>query len=368
MEPLNVRDFEALARERMEPTAWDYFAGGVEDEFSITDNEAAFRRVKLRPRMLVDVTQRDLSTTVLGTPLAFPVILAPTTYQRLAHPDAELAVARAAAAHGVVACFGTGNHYSIEEIAAEVKAPLWFQPYWYGNRAVIERLVRRAEDAGCRALVVTVDASYAARRERQLRRKLIVPPDIEQRNLVGIGLEERTVTTDSGTPPIIAATGGFIALVWDDIAWLRRITRLPLLIKGILTAEDAVMAVEHGAEGIVVSNHGARQVDTVVTSIEALPEVVDAVGGRAEILLDSGVRRGIDVLKALALGARAVMIGRPFLWGLAVGGEAGVRQILQIFRDEIDTNMTQLGRPTIASIDRTMVKVPTDWTGDPHAR
>ena len=362
MEPLNVRDYEALARAKMEETAWDYFAGGVEDEFSVTENETAFRQVKLRPRMLVDVTQRDLSTAVVGTPLAFPVILAPTTYQRLAHPDAEMAVARAAAALGVVPCLGTGNHFSIEEIAAEVKSPLWFQPYWYGNRTIIERLVRRAEDAGCRALVATVDASYAGRRERQLRRKLIVPPDIEQRNLVGIGLEEHPVTLPGATQPIIAAAGGFIALTWDDIAWLRRLTRLPLLIKGILTAEDAVMAVEHGAEGIVVSNHGARQLDTVISSIEALPEVADAVSGKAELVLDSGVRRGTDVLKALALGAKAVMIGRPFLWGLAVGGEAGVRQILEIFRAEIDTNMAQLGRPTIASIDRTMVKAPADWT------
>ena len=366
MEPLTVRDFEALAREKMEPTAWDYFAGGVEDELSLAENEAAFRRVKLRPRMLVNVTQRDLTTTVLGTPLAFPVILAPTTYQRLAHPDAEMAVARAAAAMGVVACLGTGNHYSVEEVAAEVKAPLWFQPYWYVNRTIIERLVRRAEDAGCRALVVTVDASYPARRERQLRRQLVVPPDVEQRNLVGIGLEERPAETSGGAKPLIAAAGGFIALVWDDLAWLRRITRLPLLVKGILTAEDAVMAVEHGVEGILVSNHGARQVDTVIPAIEALPEVVDAVAGRAEILLDSGVRRGTDVLKALALGARAVMIGRPFLWGLAVAGEAGVRQILEIFRAEIDTNMTQLGRPTIASIDRTLVKVPADWGAPPR--
>lgn len=356
MELINLHDYEKRAQEVMEPTAWDYFAGGPEDEYTLADNCEVFRRIKFRPRMLIDVSKRDLSTTVLGHRLSMPVMIAPTTYQRLAHPDAELAVVRAASAVGTIGIFSTGCHYSIEEIVAASSTPVWFQLYAYENRTITERLVRRAENAGCSVLMVTVDASYPRRHERGLRRPLIVPPDIEMRTLIGIGLNENR-TDEHGNPIRRPIGSGFYGLTWDDIAWLRKTTKLPMALKGIITAEDAVKCLDYGVDGIVVSNHGARQVDTTMTAMDALPEIVDAVGSRMEIMMDGGIRRGADVLKAIAFGAKAVLIGRPFLWGLAVNGEPGVRHVLEILREEMDLAMAQLGRPTIASIDRSMVVV-----------
>jgi 4-hydroxymandelate oxidase len=342
---INLADYEALAREKLTETAWDYYAGGAEDEYTVADNCQAFRRIKLRPRVLVDVGKRDLATEVLGQPIALPVLLGPTTHQRLAHPDAELASARAAAAAGTIFIVPTEGHYSVREIAAAAPGPLWFQLYTFGGREGSARLVQRAEDAGCRALVVTVTAFYEPRRERHLRRPMLLPPDLRLGNLEEAGLVAPGSLDAPATLP----------LTWPDIAWLRSITRMPIVLKGITTAEDAALAVEHGADAIIVSNHGGRQIDGTLATIEALPEVVERVAGRIEILLDGGIRRGTDVLKALALGAKAVLIARPYLWGLATSGEEGVRQVLGLLRDEIDCAMAQLGRPDIKSIDSTMV-------------
>ncbi|MSP14632.1 MAG: alpha-hydroxy-acid oxidizing protein [Chloroflexi bacterium] len=356
MKMVNIADYEALAREKLSPMAWAYFAGGAEDEVSLQQNHEAFRRIKLRPRHLVDVRTRDLSTQVMGQKIAMPVILAPTTLQRLAHPDAELAAARAAAAAGTIYIAGSGNHHSVAEVAA-CNQNVWFQAYYYNDRKVQERLIRRAEAAGCTALVVTIDAHPARRVERSMREPLIWPVDIELRNLVGVGLPDHLIRPgDSGLREFLANIK-FLPVTWDDVAWTRATTKLPMIIKGVMTAEDAVIAVEHGADGIVVSNHGARQIDGTLATIEMLPEVVDAVGGKTEILLDGGVRRGTDIFKALALGAKAVLIGRPFLWGLAVDGEAGVREVLTILREELDCALDQTGQPDVKRISQDAVWV-----------
>lgn len=354
---LNLFDIERLAKDKLSPLAWAYYATGAEDELTVADNMAAFRRIKLRPRMLVDVRQVDTSTEVMGQKVALPVLIAPTSHQRLAHPDAEFATARAAAAAGTISVFGTGSHYAIEEITQAGGGPTWFQIYCYEPREVTERIIRRVEDAGCQALVITVDASWAARRETQLRASFHLPPGVEIRTLTGLGLRDELITPDLDINAFLGSLRP-LTLTWADIAWFRKTTTLPLVIKGIMTPEDALLAVEHGLDGIIVSNHGGRQVDTTVAAIDALPDVVDAVSGKLEVYMDSGVRRGADALKAVALGAKAVLIGRPYLYGLALDGEAGVKQVLDILKVEMEAAMRQLGRPTIAHLDRSMLQRP----------
>jgi isopentenyl diphosphate isomerase/L-lactate dehydrogenase-like FMN-dependent dehydrogenase len=332
MLPLNVAEYEALAEPRMHPAAWDYYATGTDDEVTLRENRAAFARIKLRPHMLVDVSHVDTATTVLGLPVSMPILIAPTAMHRLACEDGERATARAAGAAGTLMTASTESWCPLEDIAAAATGPLWFQLYVYGSRAFAESLVRRAEEAGFRAIVLTVDSPRWSRRQRSMRSEAEIP-QYWPGNLPQIEGEEYNP----------------LPLTWADIAWLRSLTSLPLVLKGILTAEDAMLAVDHGIDGIVVSNHGGRQLDTVPATIEALPEVVDAVAGRCEVYLDGGVRRGTDVLKALALGARAVLVGRPILWGLAVDGEAGARHVLELLHAELELAMALSGRPTIAS-------------------
>ncbi len=326
MNPINLFDFEVLAAERVVPLAWEYFVSGAEDEYGVVENREAFRRIKLRPRVLADVARRDLSTTVLGQRVSLPVLLAPTSHQRMAHPDAELATARGAADAGTLAVLGTGNHCGIEEVTAAVPHPFWFQMYCYESRAVTERIIRRAEAAGASALV-------------------------------GVGLQDHLLQAENGGMAAFIDSLKLFLLTWDEIDWMRSITKTPIVIKGVMTAEDAALAVEHGVDAIIVSNHGARQVDGTVAPIEALGEIAERVDGRIEVLMDGGIRRGTDVLKALALGARAVLIGRPYIWGLAVAGAAGVQQVLDLLRNEIDSAMAQCGQADVKKIDRSLVKV-----------
>jgi isopentenyl diphosphate isomerase/L-lactate dehydrogenase-like FMN-dependent dehydrogenase len=348
-EPVNVDDFEEAARARLEPGAYGYFAGGAGDESTLRANAAAFAGWELRPRVLVDVGKVSTAATVLGTQVELPLLVAPTAFQRLADPDGELATARAAAAAGTVMTLSTLSSVSPAELAAAAPgAPQWFQLYWSRDRGFTKALVESAAEAGNRALVLTVDFPVAGRRERDARIGFALPDDLPLPNLpVRLQRED-----------FHAALGKIVdsALTWRDLEWLRSVSPLPLVLKGILTAEDALLAVEHGAAGVVVSNHGGRQLDGVPATLDVLPEVVEAVGERAEVLFDGGIRRGADVLKALALGARAAMSGRAVLWGLAAGGEEGARDVLALLRNELELGLKLLGCTSPAEVTRAHVR------------
>lgn len=342
MELVNVFDYEKLAEARVEPSAWDYYMSGSDDEVTLRENRAAFERIRLRPRMLVDVSACDLHTTVLGTPVTMPILVAPTAYHCLAHPDGECATARGASDAGTLMVASTSSTRSMEEIAQAARGPRWFQLYIH-DRTTTEELVRRAEAAGYSALVVTVDSARWGHKERPLHSDFRLPAHLHKANF-----------QDQSIPQ------NFVFVTWGTLDWLRSLTALPILLKGILTSEDAALAVEHGVDGIVVSNHGGRQLDSAAASIEALPEIVEVVRGRCEVYMDGGIRRGTDILKALALGARAVLVGRPVLWGLAVDGAEGVRQVLEMLHAELELAMRLAGRPTLASIDRSLVQLPCE--------
>ena len=355
---VNVFDYEELARQKLSQPFFDYIAGGADDEVTLHRNREAFERIELRPRALVDVSNLELSTMVLGREVAMPVLLAPVALQRLAHPEGEVASARAAAKGGTIMALSTMASATIEEVAAAADGPKWFQLYVHPDRDVAKRLVERADAAGYLAICLTVDVPHLGRRERDLRNRLEYPPDVTHENYAEI--EAPPITVAPGPSALSASAGHLIdpSLNWSDIDWLRSFTALPVLVKGIMTAEDARLAVEHGVAGIVVSNHGGRQLDGAPATIDVLPEIVEAVEGRCEVLLDSGIRRGTDVLKALALGANAILIGRAFMWGLAVGGEEGVTRVLAMLRDELELAMALCGCRSVAEISRDVVRGP----------
>ena len=352
-QPFNVADFERLAAERLDPGIHGYFAGGAGDERTLRENVAAFARRRLRPRMLVDVEEVSTATTVLGAEVSMPLLVAPVAFQRLVHPDGEPAMARAAAAAGTVMCLSTIATSRPSEVAAQAPpAPRWLQLYLFRDRAVSRALVEEAIEAGFEAVALTVDAPRAGRRERDLRTGFEVPADLSAPAVAAAIGGERSLTIQE-----------VFALVdptpsWRDLEALIAETELPVLVKGVLTGEDGALAAEHGAAGVIVSNHGGRQLDGVPASLEVLPEVVDAVGGRCEVLLDGGVRRGTDVVVALALGARAVLAGRAPLWGLAVDGERGAREVLELLREEVELALALLGCPTPAHVTSQHVSAP----------
>ena len=357
MEPINLLDLEAIAREKLSREAYDYYASGAQDEVTLRENRAAYDRLTLAYRVLVDVSHRDPSTTVLGHPIALPLLIAPTAFQRMATPEGELATARAAGAVGTVMILSTLSNTAVEEVVATASGPVWFQLYVYRDRKATEGLVRRAEAAGCRALVLTVDAPLLGRRERDVRNRFRLPPGLSVANMLPEGYGELPLAdADSGLASYVASLID-PSLSWRDMAWLRSITRLPLVIKGIVRPDDALRAADAGAAAVVVSNHGGRQLDTAPATIEVLPEIADALAGSpVEVLVDGGVRRGTDILKALALGARAVLVGRPVLWGLAAAGEAGATAALRLLGAELDLAMALTGSPTIADITRDLVR------------
>ena len=348
----NVLDFEALARDRMERSFYDYYAGGAEDEWTLAANRGAFAEIFLRPRVLVDVSRVDTKRSILGTAVSMPILIAPTAFHRLAHPDGELATARAAGAARTLMVTSTISTCSIEEIAQAATGPLWFQLYVYKDRGLARNLIQRAEKAGCRALCLTVDTPFLGSRERDVRNRFTLPPGILMRNFEGMGFDASSLG-DSFHSYVRRQLD--CSLTWEAVDWLRSETRMPILLKGIIAAEDAARAVERGVDGIIVSNHGGRQLDGTEATIRALPRVVDAVGGRAEVLMDGGVRRGTDVIKALALGARAVLVGRPCLWGLAAAGEEGVTRVLELLRQELMLAMALCGCPDLDAIDRSLI-------------
>jgi isopentenyl diphosphate isomerase/L-lactate dehydrogenase-like FMN-dependent dehydrogenase len=340
---LNVRDYEAAAAEALAPGPLGYYAGGAGDETTLRENVDAFGRLILRPRMLVDVAACTTATTVLGHEVSMPILVAPTAFQRVAHPDGEVGMAAAARDAGTIMILSTLTTSTPAEVA-ESGSQRWFQVYVFKDQAITDHLVAQARESGYTALVLTVDAPFRGNRERDARTGFTIPEGITVVSMGRGGVTPRDVF-DRITP----------SLSWRDVERLAADSGLPVLVKGVLTAEDALLACEHGVAGIVVSNHGGRQLDGVAATIEALPEVVEAVAGRVEVLVDGGIRRGTDVAKALALGARAALVGRPLLWGLVAGGEAGARHVLELLQAELLLAQQLLGCPTPADIGRTHV-------------
>jgi isopentenyl diphosphate isomerase/L-lactate dehydrogenase-like FMN-dependent dehydrogenase len=339
--PVSVAAYEALARERIDPAAWDFYSGGADDEVTLRDAVTAFRRLRLRPRILVDVSRCDTSAAAFGTMLPHPILVAPTAAHGYAHPEGEAETARGAAAGAALMTLSTVSTRTMEEVAAAAPdAPRWFQLYATGDREATRDLVERAMAAGYRAVAVTVDLPLPGNRERDLRNAFVVTRGAHAPETQPV--DERGIIIPS-------------PFDWDGLAWLRSVCRVPLLVKGILRADDALRAVDAGCDGVWVSNHGGRQLDTAVASIDALPDIADAVGDRALIVLDGGVRRGTDVLKALALGADLVAIGRPIIWGLGADGAAGVQRVIDILRNELRRDMALTGCRSVSEITRDLI-------------
>ncbi|APR84252.1 Glycolate oxidase [Minicystis rosea] len=352
---LTVDDFERAAEAVLPRMAWDYYRSGADDERTLRANRRAFRHWEIWYRVLVDVAQRSLDTKLLDLELSSPIAIAPTAYHCMACPDGELSTARAAAAAGTLYIVSTLATTRLEDVAAATTGPKWFQLYVHKDRGFTKALVERAEAAGYRAIVLTVDAPLLGRRLADERNGFTLPAGMAMANLITPGVIASTAEEKSLLAKYVASRHD-AALSWKDLAWLRGLTSLPLLLKGIVREDDAVRALEHGVAGVVVSNHGARQLDGSPASIDALPGVVRAVAGRCPVLMDGGVRRGTDVLKALALGASAVLLGRPILWGLAAGGERGVARVLEIMNGELSLAMALAGCPSIADIDADLVR------------
>lgn len=348
---LSIADFEAAARERMEPMTAAYYLGGAGDELTLGWNCSSFDRIRLRPRVLVDVSSIDPAIDLLGHRHPAPFLIAPTAYHRLVDPEGELATVRAAGQAGVTMVVSTLATTRFDKVARAATAPLWFQLYVQSDRGFTRDLVAGVEEAGYRALCLTVDTPVFGSRLRELKAKFTLPPGLERENLADLGQDAATTGHRKHAGQVYHSLLD-ATLTWKDLEWLLGITRLPLLLKGVMSGDDAARAAEVGCAGVIVSNHGARNLDTVPATIDALPECVAAVAGRMPVLVDGGIRRGTDVLKALALGAQAVLIGRPVLYGLAVGGEAGVGKVLGILDAELRMAMALTGRRTVAEIDR----------------
>ncbi len=355
--PLNLHDYETAAQELLPPMVFDFVAGGSGDGVTVRGNRAAFDRWRLLPRVLRGLREGSTATSVLGQPIALPVLIAPSSLHRLCHDAGERATARAAKAAGTIYTMSTPASLAIEAVAPEA-GPWWFQLYVYRDRGLTRDLVARAAAAGASALVVTVDMPALGRREADERNRFALPPGVTMPN-VQLPAPRLAAETSASAEWLTAVPVVESALTWDDLDWLASLSSLPVIPKGILHPDDAARAVEHGARAVIVSNHGGRQLDGAVAALDALPAVVAAVAGRAEVLVDGGVRRGTDVLKALALGARAVLIGRPIHWGLAVGGESGVRHVLELLRAELALDLLLCGVASPATADRSLL-VPSD--------
>ncbi|QSV62369.1 MAG: alpha-hydroxy-acid oxidizing protein [Dolichospermum sp. DL01] len=352
---INLFGYEQLAKEHLSQMAFDYYSSGAWDEVTLRDNLAAFTRVKLRPKMLVDVSKINLTTQVLGESLQLPLLIAPMAFQCLADPEGEIATALAAADAGVGMVLSTLATKSLEEVATVANGLQWFQLYIHKDQGLTQALVQRAYTAGYKAICLTVDAPMLGKRERDQRNEFTLPPGLHPANLTNIsGLDIPQAPGESGLLTYFSQQIN-PAVTWKDLEWLQSLSPLPLVVKGILRADDAVRAVEYGAQAIVVSNHGGRQLDGAIASLDALPDIIAAVDGKAEVLLDGGIRRGTDILKALAYGAKAVLIGRPVLWGLAVAGKIGVSHIISLLQDELNLAMALSGCASLGDIDSSLV-------------
>ena len=354
-----IADLEAIAKRKLPRPHYDYYAGGAEDELTLDANREAFRKIFIRPRALVDVSRIDTGTTVLGTSISMPIMVAPTAYQKLAHPDGELATARAAGQSRTLMVASTIATHDLESIAKAASGPLWFQLYVPPERNIARDLARRAEAAGYRALCLTVDTPQLGRRERDVRNAFTLPPDVRMMNFEGAH-RDMPRRAPPGTSAMAAYSMALLdpSLTWNAIAWLQSETKLPIIVKGIIAGEDARLAAESGAAAVIVSNHGGRQLDACEPTLAALPHVVEAAAGRIEVYLDGGVRRGTDVIKAIALGARAVLVGRPVIWGLAAGGQAGAHRALEMLREELILAMKLSGCPGIQGLGPEFIAGP----------
>jgi 4-hydroxymandelate oxidase len=354
--PISLRDYEARAKLSLPHNHWEFIEAGAMDEVTTRRNRSAFEALSLRPRFLRDVSNRKLSTTVLGTEISFPVMVSPAGGHKLAHPDGELATAKGAGMSNTLMMLSTSSHYPMEDVMAAGTGPKWFQLYHRGYE-LSEMLVHRAEEAGFKAIVLTVDTPVPSPKERDVHNHYENPFPLgnfrattEEMTAMS-GTDEAPNWRPAPVPP----------LTWKELEWLRGLTSLPLVLKGIRTAEDAHVAVENGVNGILVSTHGGRQIDQTLGAVEMLPEVVEATKGRAEVYLDSGVRRGGDVLKALALGARAVAVGRPLYWGLAVNGAEGVHGMLEVLRRELDHDLASCGQTNVQELEPGIINIPHGW-------
>lgn len=376
----NLEDVRSISTRRLPVAVNDFIEGGAEDEVTLRRNRTRFQSLAFTPRVLTDSGTRDQSTTILGTPVSSPIVLAPVGLAALAHPQGERAAALAAAEAGIISTLSSSSTWSLEEVAAATpNDPRWFQLYIWRERKVTEAIIERARAAGYRALAVTVDVQVAARRERDQRNGFEIPPRPTVRHagdvirhvkwfaqrgwdeVSGHGLTMGNFGNRKSVGRRVVMMEWVNAMfdptvTWDDLDWLRSIWDGPLLIKGIMSAADARQAVSRGVDGVWVSNHGGRQLDGLPSTIEVLPEIVDVVDGRAEVFLDSGVRRGSDIVKAIALGARACMIGRPYVHGLGAGGQTGVERVIQHLTSEIDSTLALVGCPSVTALDRSYIR------------
>ena len=379
---VNIEDLRALARRRVPKIIFDYIDGGSESEVTLRENRRAFDQVSFRPRHAVAVANLDLRTRILGADLSMPALLAPVGYCRVMHPDGEVGAARAAGAAGTAYVLSTVSGQRLEDVKAATAGPAWFQLYLTGGRAAAEEAMHRAQAAGYTVLVITIDTTVIGLREREVRDgmeqllrgtlwsqipfmpQLLARPGWLARFLWHGGLPNMPNIVSQGRPLRVSQAHttmrrGFFS--WSDMSWIRNLWKGPIAIKGVLTVEDAKLSLDHGAAAVVVSNHGGRQLDGLPATLRALPEVVAAINGQAEVLLDSGIRRGADVVKALCLGARAVLCGRAYAYGLAAAGESGVGRALEILRDDLERTLRLLGCAAVGELDRSYVNVPADW-------
>jgi 4-hydroxymandelate oxidase len=348
-EILSLSELDILAEGQMSAMARAYVSGGAADELTLRANCEDWQRIRLKPRVLVDVSQLNLATKVLEQQFPLPILLAPAAFHRLCHPEAEMATMQGANQAGAGMVLSSLSTISVEEVAGAAKHPVWFQLYTQVDRGLTEQMVLRAEAAGCKAICVTVDTPVLGARHREARSHFTLPADFKLPNL-NLGSTSHRPIRGAIYSELLNPT-----LTWNDIEWLRSITRVPVLLKGVLNPDDAVRAIDVGVAGVIVSNHGARNLDTLPSTAEALPRIAEKVRGRLPLLVDGGIRRGTDVLKALALGAQAVLIGRPYLYGLAVAGAEGVARVINILRNELMMAMALTGRTSIAQIDRSVL-------------
>jgi len=351
--PVNIADVRTLAQQKMEAATFEYIDTGSMDELTMRENIEAFRRLHLVPPLLRGVSQAEMATTALGEKIAMPIMLAPVAGQQLFHPNGGQAAARAAAGAGTIYCMSSSVGNSVEEIASASRGPKWFQLYMPKDRGVARQLVQRVEKAGFKAIIMTVDLGEWKDADR--RNKFALPKPALVKHLRDIGFDQVTDRMSYQEVMDFNAEAWQVSLSWDVFDWLRSITSLPLLIKGVLRKDDARKAVSIGLDGIVVSNHGGRRLDGMPATIDVLPDIVRAVGDRTEIYMDGGIRRGTDILKAIARGARAVLIGRPYAWGLGAGGEGGVRIVLELLREEFENTMVSAGCARLSDIEESLL-------------